>query len=435
MVNLIGEASSKPLVRHVAKLSSLVLRGATLAIRFCLSFYILKFLGYEAFGIYGLVLGLIGVVPAAIGWGLNYFVSREVVGCPPTEALLVIRDRLVISVLSLTALTMIAVIVLPIVGYPLGITVVFVILLIWSETLGLDVNQPLIGVNLALQANVVYFVRSALWVVPLVAVGVFWPETRRLDVIFGVWLVGQLLGLGAVFWFVRKWPLRLAASAPIDRKWVRKRLSTSWFIYLSDLGLVGLIYVDRYIVGAMLGLALTGVYTFFWSLTNALQTLVQTAVVQLALPPLVMAVKEGRTSVWRATLRTEFIRTLVISIVLSVAIYLASEIIIEILGMQSLREHRLVFILLLLAAVLRSCSDLLNAGLTSLTLDRYYAVMNISGILLSVLFASAGIAVFGLNGAGYAAVLTAALLTAARAALLLQGTAGWSLPPKRKGPD
>jgi O-antigen/teichoic acid export membrane protein len=425
LVNLIGDVESSSLMRHIAKLSSLGLRGATLTIRFCLSFYILKFLGYEAFGVYGLVLGLIGVIPAAIGWGLNYFVSREVVGRPQTEALLIVRDRLVITVLSLTTLTVLALILLPVAGYPLGLTSVLVIMLIWTETLGLDINQPLIGVNLALPANIVYFIRSALWVVPLVAAGILWPATRTLDVIFGVWLVGQLFGLGSVLWFVRKWPLGLATSMPIDRKWVHHRLSTSWFIYLSDLGLVGLIYVDRYIVGAMLGLALTGVYTFFWSLTNALQTLVQTAVVQLALPPLVIAVKEGGTSVWRATLRTEFIRTLVISVVLSVAIYLASEVIIEVLGMQSLREHRLVFILLLLAAVLRSCSDLLNAGLTSLTLDRYYAIINIGGILLSVVLASAGIALFGLNGAGFAAVITAGLLTAVRVALLLHGTAGW----------
>ncbi len=406
------------LARHVTNLSSIGLRGATLAIRFGLSFYIVKFLGYEAFGVYGLVLGLVGIMPAAIGWGLNYFVAREIVGKTPLEALLLVRDRLVVSVVSLSALTVLGLAGLPFTGQSYSTMALLIFLLIWAETLALDVNQPLIGMDMALLANVVFFIRAALWVIPVSGAGILFPELRKLEFIFGAWLVGHVLANAAIFIFIRRWPLSVVGQTPIDRAWLRKRLSTSWFIYLSDLGLVGLIYLDRYIVGASLGLAFAGIYSFYWSLTNALQTLVQTAVAQLALPTLVRAARTEKREIWLRTLQVEFVRTLLFSIAISIAIFFASDILLQKMGMSDLRLHYNLFVMLLIAAVFRSCSDLLSMGLTSINRDQSYAAMNIGGMILSVALVFTGIRMFGLDGAGFGAALTALILVGARAFLL-----------------
>lgn len=86
--------------------------------------------------------------------------------------------------------------------------------------------------------------------------------------------------------------------------------------------------------------------------------------------------------------------------------------------MSDMRTHYVLFCLLLLAAIVRSCSDLLSIGLTSLNRDRSYALMNVSGMVLSVTFAYLGIRFFGLDGAGFGALLTAIVLSIARAILL-----------------
>jgi len=395
-------------------LINLGLRGSTLALRFCLSFYVIKLIGIEASGIYGLLLGLVGIVPAAVGWGLNYFVSREVVGTSDQVGMLFIRDRLVVTLASLSAVTLIALAVL--VGFGWKITLLYwlIIVLVWMETIALDLYLPLLGMELAFKANIFVFVRSALWVVPLVGLGLYLPAMRTMEAVLTAWVAGNLVGFLLLVYFVRHWPLGKILSTPVDAKWLKLRLSQSWFIYLSDLGLVGLIYMDRYIAGSMLGLALTGVYTFYWSLANALQTLVQTAVVQVALPSMVKAFQNDDIDTWRQVLRKEFVKTLVISAALSLAIYLASQALMVVLHMDDVRQHYGLFLLLLVAAVVRSCSDLINMGLTSMRRDGHYAIINIAGVFFSGATAVACIWLFDLSGAGIAALIAAAALLGVR---------------------
>ena len=58
-------------LKRFNSLFNLGLRGSSLVFRFLLSFYIIKYLGLEASGIYGLALGAVGIAPALLGWGLS----------------------------------------------------------------------------------------------------------------------------------------------------------------------------------------------------------------------------------------------------------------------------------------------------------------------------------------------------------------------------
>jgi O-antigen/teichoic acid export membrane protein len=241
------------------------------------------------------------------------------------------------------------------------------------------------------------------------------PSLRSLEAVFAGWILSYVAVFACLFWLIRTWPLREILNAPLERQWIKQRLRKSWFIYFSDLGLVGLVYADRYIVSFMLGLTLTGIYTFYWSLTNALQTLMTTAVIQLALPILFKAYMTGSADNWRQAMRQQFIKTTILSLVLSAGVFIGSEILIKVLKMTQLTEYRPVFIMLLLAAVIRSSSDLLNVGLTSMKRDNHYATINLLGVCLSVVMAFAMIRLFGFFGTGISAIATATIVAAARA--------------------
>lgn len=389
---------------------NMVIRAMTLFLRFALSFYIVSQLGLAAAGVYGLAVGAIGIVPAAVGWGLNYFISREVVGHTPSSAAALIRDRLVITFASLTLGTLIAVPVLIWQTGGIGQTYLLILALLWLETIALDLYMPMIGLELALFANVLVFVRSALWIPVVVAIGFLVPALKTLDSVFAAWIVSHLLALAMLLAYLRRWPIRASLSEDMKLKMLMRRARNAWYIYFSDLGIVGLGYADRFILNALLGLTATGVYSFYFSITNALQTLIATAVVQLALPRMVRAFRGGDPAEWQAELRRQMVKTLAFAGVLSLLIFAATELIFHLAPAGRFPVYRVLLAIMLLAATIRSGSDLLNVSITSMGRDRMYAINNVAGVVVAIAFGAGFMWMFGLIGAGLSAAATATTL-------------------------
>ncbi|PCD01729.1 hypothetical protein COC42_16590 [Sphingomonas spermidinifaciens] len=395
---------------------NLMLRALTLGFRFGLSFYIVAFLGLEAAGIYGLAAGAVGVAPAAIGWGLNYFTAREVVGRTPDKVVALVKSRLFVTLVSLTLGS------LGLAAFGLATgnftdpIFLLILVLLWLETIALDLYLPLIGLELATQANVIVFVRSAVWVPVIIVLGIYVPALRTLEALFVAWIVCHLLSLVLMGFFLRRWPVMAELNAPIDRNWIAARLRQSWYIYFSDLGIVGLAFLDRYIVNWILGIGATGVYTFYWSIANALQTMMQTAVVQLALPRLLKSFREPTLDNWQRALRGEIVKTGILATSLAAAIFVAVEIVIRFDPGGRFPHYTGLLALMMIAAVARAGSDLLNTTITSTGRDRYYAITNVAGVAMTLGFGIFFISEFGLIGSGLSALVTATLLVIARAA-------------------
>ena len=95
-------------MRAAKKLSipiNLELRGLALALCVSLSYYIVKFLGLEAAVVYELPLVIISSALAILGWGLNYFVSRDIIGTSHESAGIEVRNRLIVTILTLAVAT------------------------------------------------------------------------------------------------------------------------------------------------------------------------------------------------------------------------------------------------------------------------------------------------------------------------------------------
>lgn len=393
--------------------ANMAMRAATLGLRFGLSFYIVSMLGLQAAGIYGLAIGATAIVPSAIGWGINYLVSREVVGHTPSSAAALVRDRLIITFTSLAAGTAI---VLPIVAWLAGgidATLLLIVLLAWFETLALDLYMAMIGLELALLANLLVFIRSALWVPFVMLAAWAFPAVRSIDAVFGAWIAGHLLALLVLALYLRRWPLRDGLAERRRPLAILGRARRAWFIYFSDLGIVGLGYADRFVLNALLGLAATGIYSFYFSITNALQTLIATAVVQLAMPRMVRAFRSGDIAAWRRELRREMLRTVAFSVAFGLGIFVLTEAIFRLFPGRFPVDRTLLAIMLV-AAVVRSASDLLNVALTSAGRDRAYALGNVLGMLIALGSGAGFMWVFGLIGAGVSALTTASILLAGR---------------------
>jgi O-antigen/teichoic acid export membrane protein len=274
--------------------------------------------------------------------------------------------------------------------------------------------MALIGLRMPFLASFLLFVRSALWVFPFAALGLFFPQCRHIDLLFDFWIGALAVSYICLFWQLRDWPWKAIASAAIHWKWMFANLKKARLIYVSDLGLAGLAYADRFVIGSLLGLEALGVYVFYWQIANAVQVLAETAVVQVALPRLFAAHRHEGEHAWRKAFFHEIEKVVIMGVALSLGIYVFVVFVLPYLKLKDLHEGAYLFPAILVGAVLRLLAGIANIGLVSRGLDKIWALTNIAGILLTIACSAVGTYLFELNGVAVAAILSASCLATSK---------------------
>lgn len=403
-------------------LTNMGLRGIGLVGRFALSFYLVKFLSLTETGQFGLIVGVAGVLPALFGFGMNYFLSREIIGVDIHDAFARIRDKMIVMA-TLLGITLLG---------ALGVNAIHPVdvlgnlwlagLIIVLEVIAFDLHIVLISLRKPLLANFLLIVRSAAWVFPFIATSFFWPQYRNLDTLLVFWL-GSLVTSFAILWLcTRGWPWLDTLSRKVDSRWISHTIKAAGLVYLSDLGLVVYSYFDRFFIAGHLGLAATGVYTFYWTMANALLVLITAAVVQVSLPGLVDGYKAGEAA-WRRKFGTMLVKALAGSLAMAVVMYGAVSFLLPYIGNPELARHPLIFPLMLVAIVVKIVADMTHYGLYSRKKDRTLALVNISGIFVNLVLTIALVSLMGLIGVALSMLGTAAYLLASRGWFLYRDVA------------
>ena len=410
--------------RHFADLllplANIAMRGAGLVGRFALTLYFAKHFELSEIGTFGLMAGMAGLLPSLIGCGVNYFLNREIVGAEPLRAGTLLRDRLslTLAMLLLVALAFGAAHAAGLVQAPPSLGLLAFILA--SECLAFDVHMSLIGLRMPVAANFLLFVRSASWIFPVLVLGMVWPQLRSLHFVFWSWAAALAASFVFLLILLRDWPFAAISRTGIDFAWIGRTVRRGWLIYLSDLGIGGQLYLERYVVNVLLGLKLTGVYTLYWTMANAVHVLVTVGVVQVALPDLVEAQRCENKVEWRKAFLQATGRTIAITLPLCVTCAVVVLKVLPRLGIEQFAVSPYLFCLMLVGVPIRLLSDMASYGLYSRNLDTSFAVMNIIGIVSSLAFSFALIARYGLIGAGVGMILQALLLLLLRCLILVR---------------
>ena len=412
--------ASPALRRHPLALpaANLTVRAAGLALRLGLILYLARFLGMAEVGRFGLIQGAASLVPVVLGWGVTYFLGREIVGRTPFEAGRMVRDRLLLTIASLVAAAAIASAVLLAGIAPTPAALPWIVAILFLETLAFDLHFALISLGRPLAANLLLFIRSGLWVVPAAGLGIAFPALRTLDFVLLCWTLALVASFGVLLQCIRAWPLAAIRRARVDFDWIAARMRNSKLIYLNDLGLVGMAYLDRYIVHSMLDLRATGIFVLHGSIANAVHVLVTAATVQVSLPALVGAYRRGGDRLWRKELAGLALRVVAFGAPLALVAYVAFVHGLPLLAGPSTPVDAPLLALMLVATVIRLLADALHYGLYSRGLDRPLAWINIAGAAAAILLSLALLPRFGLAGVGFAMILGATLLLCARALAL-----------------
>lgn len=391
------------LSRHRHRVLQLVMLGLRLGnagAKFALAVYMARYLGLADVGLFGLMVGAATGIPAIFGFGLNDWTGRHLVGMARAAAMPVAVTRLAATVVVQIVLQAVAWGLVALFHPPIATsTLALASAVLFLEHLAVDDYSLEIGRERPTFANVQLFLRAGLWPLPVIGWGLLDPAARSLDVVLGGWLAG-LIAMWAVV-AVRglsggRWRL-----IGFDGAYLRSALRGSVPFWLADMGTVGNLYLDRFILSAFMGLEATGVYTFFWSFANVAHTLAVNGIVQPQAPRLIAAERSGDPAAFAAE-RTRLVRdSIVWAGLLIAAIGVLLPLVLPWFGRPLLVANLPVFWAILTATAVRIGSDGLGFVLYALRCDRAIAVTSLLGVAAT---AAAGLTLVPSLGIGGAAV-------------------------------
>jgi O-antigen/teichoic acid export membrane protein len=391
-------------------------RGIGNVAKFILTLYTARFLGLAEVGIYGLVTAATNLSPALLGFGLTEWTLRRIVTMRADEAVQAMTARMAIA-------TAAHVVFQPVIwaasfafGAPVPVAWIWLIApIVWLEHLWFDLQDMLTARGHLAFVSVMQFMRAALWPLAVVALGVLYPPARTLEVILIGWLVGMLLTwIVAAGWFMRQGvPLFRWAEVTTQLGHIR----ASSFLYLRNITANASLYIDRYVISLTLGLELTGVYVFFWSVANVVQGMVVSVVVQPQASTLISAVATDDAVRLHHAKRRLLLEAAAWTALMSVGAFAGIVILLPFMQKPLLEDHLWLCAAIMIATWLRIAVEKYAYLLLALHRDRTILGASVAGVVVSVVLNVTLIPLFGLSGAALAFFLTGATVLVLEVAL------------------
>jgi O-antigen/teichoic acid export membrane protein len=286
------------------------------------------------------------------------------------------------------------------------------------EVIASDLQSSVTTLGFEFLANTFLFIRSALWVFVYITACTLDSDFRSLDALLVFWLGGLITSFVVIGIGLNSLPWNRLFTEKIDSTRLVNAAKNAGLIYTGDVANIILQYSDRFFVSWFFGLEMTGIFVFFWSLTNSINSLLSSLILQTSLKRLVVVKKDSGMAGWAVQFSNEFRRAIQGSAVLSLLVMVMTFAVIQFLKRQELMEYFPLLFALVAYACLRLVTDVAGYGLYSLGKDRPYAVTFLIGALISPFLSILFIPRFGVYGAGLSMVLSTAIILLLRLRLI-----------------
>jgi O-antigen/teichoic acid export membrane protein len=235
------------------------LRFSGLGMRLVLSLFMARFMSFEDIGVFALMTGLTGLLPSVAGLGLNFFLSRELVGMDHHAAIMLVRDRLRVSLIAAAFCASVVALVLHFGLADLPLPSWMAVAIITMELLGFDIQMALIARSRSTLANASLMFRTGIWIGPYVVAAFAVPSLRTMEAVGYFWLGGLVLSHFVVAIQYRADFTQIIGLQTPSRSYLGTVGWRAAKIYASDLGLAGSAYLDRFLITGLAGIRAAGI--------------------------------------------------------------------------------------------------------------------------------------------------------------------------------
>lgn len=391
--------------------ANMALRGTSIALRFFITVYIVRELGFQAMAAYGFIGGAAAIMTEVTGLGVTYQITRICITHSADDTVWRLRDRFIqrllvgsaVCTLGLATLWMLS-------DIPVWLTPSAVLILLLEPSIT-DIHQAFVFQHRPVAGNLVLALRSASWIPPVMAAGFLTLSLRSIEFIFVGWAMGLLATLAIALSITYADRVgRRGLARPIDWSWMKRVSTSSPIVYASEVGYAGLLYSDRFIVALLLGETAAGLFSFLWSLTGATVAIVQAGVLNQIAPRLASYWHSGHLRDWLSCFETGLRQATLMAAACGGVATLVTAVTLHFLHPVHLWTSITVASLMSAAVLVRTRADIVHAALYSAEQDSDWIAVNILGILIGPLIAVIGVAWFRFLGSGIEMVASALAL-------------------------
>jgi O-antigen/teichoic acid export membrane protein len=377
----------------------MAVRGLTIAAKFVLTVYVARFLGLSQLGIYGLISGAAAIMPVVLGFGRSGSLGRAAARANIGKIIEPLADYFSIIGAAYAVIAMVGLAFFH-ANPAWSLTTIALLLL---EHLQTDIFYLIIISNKPLLGNIVNFIRSGLWV-PIYML-FSWSNHTFLSVqyLLYFWLAGCALSTAFAARIVPRWAWRRAIARWGSFRLDWRSFSTSRMLYLNDLANTASQYVDRYIIAAVLGTKMVGIYIFYWSIANSLSNLLNTGIIQIKRTQLVKLASVERRAFQNAivsAVKAAILSALILGGITVLFVYVITDR----LNRPELRTYFNLMWYGLGALILKTIYEVLGLGTYAYSRDGTTFVSGLIVLGTSVVLTAALGTLLGIYGVGIALV-------------------------------
>jgi O-antigen/teichoic acid export membrane protein len=400
--------------RHA--LGLMIMRSVTIGAKFVLTLFIARYLGLAPLGAFGIIASAAALMPVLLGFGVSNNLGRDAVRIGPAAITARIIGYFAFLIPAYVALAALGAIALP----REAPWLLLLGALLFLEHILTDLFALMTITGLIYGANTVLFIRSAGWVLVYIPLALFEPALRSLEAMGLFWLGSDVLATVLALSLTRSWRWAAAVRALPRSPITLPHRHGSTALYLNDVANTGFQYVDRYIIGLMLGPELLGVYTLFWSVANAVSSLMTTAVVQPRRGALVQAARTSAES-FNRSLRKATILGVQLTVGVSVAVIILMRVTVPFIGRPGLTQDFPVLFILSGALVFRTIYEIIGISFYAYNRDDITLYSGVTIFVVAVALNVIMVPTFGIWGASFVLMTSYIVGVAARTIIISRG--------------
>lgn len=345
-------------------LTRLGLRALSLAAKFALTLLIAQRLGYAAVAQYGIAVAAAVIGTKVLGLGFSAECHRRLASEKGTAIADAIR-LVPVHVVSYIVLAVVAVLLWQagqgeVAGIPAASLALAIGAVVIAEHQAFEVNSYLFALHRTHAASWLLFMRTGLWAV-LAVVGLVGGWVASMLAVLWLWIGSDLLVI-ACGWYLVRCSDREGREVHAHRLRSKSagRLAGLWQagagFYVAAILLAGTQYTERLLGAGLLDAHALGHYVFLWAIANAVQTLVNAAVVTTAGPALARTVHDSPCLV-AAVLKRQLLIALGLALAMAAGLWWGLDAVIALTGGHGDATDRTVFAILLASFVVRAVVD------------------------------------------------------------------------------